>query len=65
MALTIEQLQEQNAELIRQLHMYEYENRELREALAIQQDDNDHMRKHAELGETTEKFLQEMKRILR
>ena len=63
--MTIEELQAQNAELIRQLHNCEHEIYELRTVIAQLQDDNNLMRRHAELGETTEKFLSEIKRILR
>ena len=63
--MTIEELQAQNTELIRQLHDCEQEIYRLRTLITQLQDDNCLLRRHAELGETTEKFLSEIKRILR
>lgn len=56
---------EKLAELEKRVKMYEEENKQLRTENAILHDDLSIMRKRAEVGEATENFFKEIKRIMR
>ena len=53
------------ANLRKQIAIYEEENRALRTQIAILQDEKDAMKHQLRLGQVTENFLTELKRIMR
>lgn len=62
--MTEKELFEKVCYLQRMIDNLEQENRELRTANAILQDDLDHYKRRAEVGEATENFFKEIKRIM-
>lgn len=53
------------ADLRKQVAMYEEENRALRTRIAMMEDERDALKHQARIGEATENFLTEIKRIMR
>jgi len=62
--MTEKELFEKICQLQRTIDNLEYENRELRTANAILQDDLKEYKRRAQVGEATESFFKEIKRIM-
>lgn len=63
--MTEKELFEKTCQLQKIIDNLEQENRELRTANAVLQDDLDHYKRQAQVGEATENFFKEIKRIMR